>query len=125
MDEAFSKELESDGWRIGTVQEFLGLTDEETAYIEIHLELQMALQARRAELGLNLKRFARRMVASGFSAPRRRKRRSPGLCVDTLIRGLLATGAKPQDIAAIIACADPSRPPECSLTWLQEDSPPD
>jgi antitoxin YefM len=33
------KKLEANGWHIGTVQEFLGLTDEEAAFIERKLAL--------------------------------------------------------------------------------------
>lgn len=34
MDEAKRKRLEAAGWKVGTVQEFLGLTDEEMEEIE-------------------------------------------------------------------------------------------
>ncbi len=34
MDEAKRKRLEAEGWKVGTVQEFLGLTDEEMEEIE-------------------------------------------------------------------------------------------
>ena len=33
------KRLEARGWKFGTVKEFLGLTDEEAAYIELRLKL--------------------------------------------------------------------------------------
>jgi len=42
------KRLETAGWRVGTVSEFLGLTDEETALIELKLDLAKAEALRRS-----------------------------------------------------------------------------
>lgn len=39
------KRLESKGWKIGTVKEFLGLSNEESAYIE--LKIKLGLRRRR------------------------------------------------------------------------------
>ena len=41
------KKLEARGWKVGTVQEFLGLTDEEATLIEIKLALSRELRKRR------------------------------------------------------------------------------
>jgi len=109
MDEKFRKALEEDGWRAGTVQEFLGLTDEETAIIEIHLELGDALRERRVQLGLTQAQLARRM-GSSQSRVAKAELGSPSVSMDLLFRGLLATGATPQDIGAVIASAVPPKP---------------
>jgi Helix-turn-helix domain len=109
MDEKFRKALEADGWRVGTVQEFLGLTDEETAYIEIHSELSNSLRERRAGSGVTQAEFAKR-VGSSQSRVAKMERGDPSVSVGLLIRGLLATGATPQDIGAVIASAVPPRP---------------
>jgi hypothetical protein len=37
MNEAKTEKLETAGWNLGTTKEFLGLTDEEAALIEIKL----------------------------------------------------------------------------------------
>jgi len=39
MDLRKKKRLEENGWKVGSVQEFLGLTAEENAYIELKLAL--------------------------------------------------------------------------------------
>ena len=39
MDESKTAKLERAGWKLGTPKEFLGLTDEEAALIEIKLAL--------------------------------------------------------------------------------------
>ena len=37
MDAAKRKKLEAAGWRIGSAAEFLTLSEEEAAYVEVHL----------------------------------------------------------------------------------------
>jgi hypothetical protein len=50
MDEAKRKRLEEKGWKVGTVSEFLELSKEETAVIEIKLALSRKLKERRQKL---------------------------------------------------------------------------
>ena len=45
--------LESQGWRVGSTEEFLELTSEEAAVVELKLRLSDALRARRAKLRLS------------------------------------------------------------------------
>lgn len=47
MDERKRERLEAAGWRVGTVQEFLGLTDEESAVIEQELVCKEELKRQR------------------------------------------------------------------------------
>jgi len=44
MDKAKSARLEAHGWRVGSTEEFLGLTSEEAAYIELRLKLSDAVR---------------------------------------------------------------------------------
>jgi hypothetical protein len=46
-------ELEKAGWKIGSAKEFLGLTKEESAYIEMKVSLTEALNKRRQKKGLS------------------------------------------------------------------------
>jgi DNA-binding XRE family transcriptional regulator len=101
MDNAKRERLEKAGWRVGTVQEFLGLTDEEAAYIELKANLRAALKERRTEQTLTQTELARRL---GSSQSRVAKIESgdPSVSLDLLVRALLATGATPSDIAAAV-----------------------
>jgi len=45
--ESRRKKLESKGWRIGTPKEFLGMTDEEEAYVNLRLKLAEGPRTRR------------------------------------------------------------------------------
>jgi hypothetical protein len=106
MDEKFRKALEEDGWKAVTIQEFLGLSDEDVALIEIHLALGDGLRARRLERGLTQAQLARRMRSSQ-SRVAKMELGSPSVSLDLLVRAMLALGAIPQEIGAIIAAAEP------------------
>jgi hypothetical protein len=41
------KRLEANGWKIGTAKDFLGLSEEEVAYIELKIRLAEGLRQRR------------------------------------------------------------------------------
>jgi hypothetical protein len=47
------KHLEARGWKVGSVKEFLDLSDQESAYIELRLKLARELKARRHAGGLS------------------------------------------------------------------------
>lgn len=50
MDTSKKERLESKGWKVGTVSDFLELTPEETVLIEIKLALSQGLKERREKL---------------------------------------------------------------------------
>ena len=52
MNASKKKDLESRGWRIGSVQDFLELTEAETAYIELKLILGEQLKEKRRQQNL-------------------------------------------------------------------------
>jgi DNA-binding XRE family transcriptional regulator len=101
MDASKRKKLEGAGWVVGSAQEFLGLSDEEAAYVELKLGLSERLRARRTELGLSQSALARRL-GSSQSRVAKMEASDPSVSLDLLVRGLLATGATPRDIAAAI-----------------------
>ena len=48
MDKAKQKRLEAAGWKVGTVQDFLDLSPEESLLIDIRARLALALSERRS-----------------------------------------------------------------------------
>lgn len=50
MDTSKKERLESKGWKIGTVSDFMELTPEETVLIEIKLAIGQSLKERREKL---------------------------------------------------------------------------
>lgn len=101
MNKRKQAKLEKQGWRIGTVADFLGLTPEESRLIEIKLALSRALRERRASQ-MTQAELAKRLASS---QPRiaQAERGARSVSMDLLVRALLATGATPKEIAREIA----------------------
>ena len=102
MDEKKRERLEQAGWRVGSAQDFLGLSDEEAAFVELKLALSHSLRERRTDAGLTQVELADR-IGSSQSRVAKMEASDPSVSLDLLVRGLLATGATPTDIAAAIA----------------------
>jgi DNA-binding transcriptional regulator YiaG len=102
MNESERKRLEADGWKIGDTQEFLGLSDEEMAYIDLRIALSDAIRARRTETGVTQAALAAKL-GSSQSRVAKMEARDPSVSLDLLVRALLATGATVLDIAEAIA----------------------
>jgi transcriptional regulator with XRE-family HTH domain len=101
MKQAKKELLESKGWKIGTVSDFLELTPEEVILVEIKLALSKSLRGQRQKAMTQAKLAAK----IGSSQPRIAKAENgdPSVSLELLIRAMLATGATPQDIGQIIA----------------------
>jgi predicted metal-binding transcription factor (methanogenesis marker protein 9) len=102
MDKAKRKRLESAGWKVGTANEFLNLSTEEAAYIELKLQLSKNLQKRRIEKKLTQTEAAR-MLKSSQSRVAKMEAGDPTVSVDLLIRSLLTLGARPKALLRSIA----------------------
>ena len=102
MHKAKRKKLQARGWTVGTVEEFLELSPEESAYIEVKLKLSESLRNRRKHTKLSQVQFAR-LVESSQSRVAKMEAGDPSVSIDLLIRSLLAVGASQRDIAKIIA----------------------
>lgn len=89
------------GWKDGTVAEFLGLTPEESALIEMKLVLSRQLKVRRQKQ-MTLAQLAQKLQSS----PSKIEEAESGyslVSMELLVRAMLATGATPQDIGQAIA----------------------
>jgi hypothetical protein len=95
------KKREAAGWRFGTVNEFLGLTDIEAAIVDLRLALSRALKHRRVKLHLTQSALAKR-IESSQSRVAKMEAADPEVSIDLLVRGLLATGATRRDVARVI-----------------------
>jgi len=67
MEHNKRKRLEAAGWQVGSTADFLGLSYEETVYVELRIRLSDALRAIRIERGLSQEEVA---VATGSSQSR-------------------------------------------------------
>jgi predicted transcriptional regulator len=94
--------LQQAGWRIGSAQEFLGLTEEETALIEMRLALGRSLKERRLASGMTQQQLASR-VGSSQSRIAKMESADPAVSIDLFVRSLLRLGATRQEVGRIIA----------------------
>ena len=101
------QKLERKGWRLGSAQEFLGLSEQEAAYVELRVRLADSLKARRQRQNLTQAAFARR-IRSSQSRVAKMEGGDPTVSIDLLIRSLLALGASSRDLAKAISSASPS-----------------
>lgn len=102
MDAARRKRLEADGWKSGTVADFLGLSEDESLYIEMKLDLPKAVKARREKLGLTQKELAKRLESSQARVAAMEAGRY-ATSMDLLVRALLALGATAKEVGQVFA----------------------
>ena len=102
MRSAKKASLEAQGWAVGSVDEFLGLTREESALVDLKLRLSDALRARRAKLGLSQEAVAKRLHSSQ-SRVAKMEAGEASVSFDLLVRALIGLGATASDVAKAIA----------------------
>ena len=101
MEKNKKRQLEAKGYRIGDAKDFLGLSAEESAYIEMKLALSQALVQKRKQRRLTQLELARKLNSSQSRVAKMEKG-DPTVSVDLLVKALLAMGATKKSIAETI-----------------------
>jgi ribosome-binding protein aMBF1 (putative translation factor) len=96
------KQLEAKGWKIGTAKDFLGLSEAESAYIELKIRLAEGLRQRRQVKGLSQVDLAAKLQSSQ-SRVAKMEAGDPSVSLDLLIRSLITLGASDRELSKIIA----------------------
>jgi DNA-binding XRE family transcriptional regulator len=93
--------LSKKGWKVGDAADFLELSKEEAAFVELKLALARSLKKRRQTKKWTQTQLAK---AIGSSQPRVAKMESAdsSVSVDLLIKALLTMGASRRDLAKAI-----------------------
>lgn len=102
MNTAKKRRLESKGWKVGNTREFLNLSNEEAAYVELKLALSKNLQEYRRQQKLTQKELARRLKSSQ-SRIAKMEAGDPSVSLDLLVRSLLALGASRKRLAEMLS----------------------
>ena len=101
MDREKQQRLEAKGWKIGDARDFLDLSPEESAIVEMRLALSRSLKERRKAL------MTQAELASKMSSSQPRmamaENGDSSVSIELLIRAMLTTGASVQEIGQIIA----------------------
>lgn len=96
--------LERAGWKVGTVREFLALSDDEAQFVELKLALAKALRRKREREGLSQTALAKR-IESSQSRVAKIEAGDRSVSLDLIVRSLLAMGTSPRELAKIISGA--------------------
>ncbi len=87
------RRVEKRGWKVGSVSDFLSLSPEEAAYVELKVRLAMALRTRRQRLGISQVEVAKRLQSSQ-SRVAKMEAGDPTVSIDLLVRSVLALGGR-------------------------------
>src|SRR5690554_4509982 len=101
MDKKKRIQLEEKGFRVGTAADFLELTPEEEAYIEIRLDISSLVKVQREKRGWTQEQLA---LAIGSSQSRIAKLEGgdAGISLDLMMKALLRLGTSKKQIGKIL-----------------------
>jgi predicted XRE-type DNA-binding protein len=107
MEKKKKARLESAGWRVGSTTEFLGLSEAESAVIDVKLSLSRTLRLRRTKRRISQVRLAE-LVHSSQSRVAKMEAGDPSVSIELLLRSLFALGASSRDVARVIERSHPA-----------------
>src|SRR5207249_6022891 len=95
------RRLEAKGWKFGNAKEFLRLSAEEAAYIDLKARLAIGLRERRRRRSLTQADLANRLQSSQ-SRIAKMEAGDPSVSLDLLVRSLLILGTSRRELSRII-----------------------
>ena len=101
MDKSKREKMEARGWKVERVEEFLELSDEEVAYIEVKIALSRHVRERRLSSGLTQEEAAD-IVGSSQSRVAKMEAGDPTVSIDVLVKTLIALGASRSELGEVI-----------------------
>ena len=102
MNSATLAKLDKAVFKVGTADEFLGLTEAESTLVTIRLALADDLKKRRLKVGLSQVALARQLKSSR-SRVAKMEAADPTVSVDLLLKAILTIGVKPRELATAFA----------------------
>jgi len=102
MKQQKRKELETKGFRIGSAADFLELSPEEEAYIEIRLEISGLIKSQRKKRGWSQLQLAR-AIGSSQSRVAKMEAGEPSTSLDLMIKTLLRLGISKTQIGNLLS----------------------
>jgi DNA-binding XRE family transcriptional regulator len=102
MDKRKRQRLEGAGWKVGSTADFLGLSDEEAALVEVKLGLAGAIKKQRSRRRMTQEQLGR-FLGSSQSRVAKMEAADPSVSIDLMVRSLLRMGASRKDVASFIA----------------------
>jgi DNA-binding XRE family transcriptional regulator len=104
MDKALENRLKASGWRAGSAADFLDLSPQEAAFIELKLALADLLRDTRTRHGWTQVQVAQQL-GSSQSRIAKMEAADATVSLDLLVRSLLALGASREEVGRVISQA--------------------
>jgi len=102
MKAPLRKKLEKAGWTIGDAKDFLDLSEEESAYVEIKIALTEAMIKARSQAGISQSELAK-LMHSSQSRVAKMEAGDSSVSADLLIKALLYLGLGAQGVSKCMA----------------------
>ncbi len=102
MRKAKKVALKKKGWKLGSAEDFLGLSDQELAYIELKLALSHKLKSSRADRKLTQAELAA-VIKSSQSRVAKMEAGDSSVSIDLLVKSLLAVGVSKRELGRAIS----------------------
>lgn len=99
--------VEATGWRVGSAEEFLGLSKEEAAFVEMKLALADSVRRRRQARKLTQVQLAK-AIGSSQSRVAKMEVGDASVSIDLLMKTLLSMGVTRAELARVIARRRPA-----------------
>jgi predicted XRE-type DNA-binding protein len=96
------KSLETAGWKVGTAEEFLDLTEAEAALVDMKLALSEGLRDLRVRRRLTQTEVAT-AIGSSQSRVAKMEAADPSVSMELLVRALLRLGASSETVASLVS----------------------
>ena len=101
MEDSKRKKLEANGWKVGTVSDFLNLTQAESEYIELKLLLSRNLQKKRVAQNITQVKLAK-LLRSSQSRVAKMEAGDKSVSIDLILNSFFALGATNKDIGKML-----------------------
>ncbi len=102
MNSKKKRQLEAKGWKFGSASDFLNLSREEEAIVEMKLSLSDTVRHSRIKSHVTQATLARRLNSSQ-SRVAKVEAGDPSVSLDLLVKAALAAGASRSEVAKAIA----------------------
>ena len=101
MDKAVRRKLERAGWKVGTTQDFLDLSDDDIALIDLKIAAAHGVREKRKELGLTQTQLAN-LIGSSQSRVAKMEATDPSVSLDLLVKTLLRLGTSRSELGELL-----------------------
>jgi DNA-binding XRE family transcriptional regulator len=101
MEKRKKIKLQEYGWKVGDASDFLGLSQDESSYVELKVSLARYLQIKRQARHMTQHELAR-LIHSSQSRVAKMEKNDSTVSIDLMVRTLLSLGVSKAELAEAI-----------------------